>query len=75
MAYFNAGLRVFDISDERSPMEVGYFVPPDPLERRGPLPASGLATSSEDVLVDSRGNIFLSDKNHGVYVLRYHPAA
>ena len=71
VTYFNAGLRVYDISDERAPREVGYFVPPDPQVRRGPLPASGLAPQSEDVVVDARGNIFVSDKNHGVYVLRY----
>ena len=73
VTYFNAGLRVFDIRDERAPKEVGWFVAPDPEVRRGPLPQSGLATQSEDVVVDARGNIFVSDKNHGVYILRYEP--
>jgi hypothetical protein len=71
LTYFNAGLRIFDISDERTPREVAYFIPPDPERRRGPLPATGLATQSEDVLVDRRRNIFITDKNHGIYVLRY----
>ena len=75
VTYFNAGLRVFDIRDERAPREVGWFVAPDPQVRRGPFPASGLATQSEDVVVDARGNIFVSDKNHGVYILRYVPGA
>lgn len=75
VTYFNAGLRVFDIRDERAPREVGWFIAPDPQVRRGPLPRSGLATQSEDVVVDARGNIFVSDKNHGVYVLRYQPQA
>lgn len=70
LTYFNAGLRAYDISDERLPREIGHFIPPDPLERRGPLPKTGLATQSEDVLVDNRGNIFVSDKNHGIYILR-----
>jgi hypothetical protein len=70
LTYFNAGLRVLDISDERLPREVAWFVPPDPAERRGPLPRTRLVCQSEDVLVDSRGNIYVSDKNHGVYVLR-----
>lgn len=70
LTYFNAGLRAYDISDERTPREIGYFIPPDPVERRGPLPATGLVTQSEDVLVDARGNVFVSDKNHGIYVLR-----
>ena len=74
LTYFNAGLRVFDISDERAPKEVGYFIAPDPQVRRGPLPITGLAAQSEDVVVDARGNIFVSDKNHGVYVLRYRPS-
>lgn len=71
LTYFNAGLRAYDISDERLPKEIGYFLPPDPLKRLGPLPKTGLTTQSEDVLVDARGNVFVSDKNHGIYVLRF----
>ena len=71
VTYFNGGLRIYDISDERLPREVGYFLPPDPLERRGLLPASKLVAQTEDVVVDNRGNIFVSDKNHGIYVLRF----
>ena len=74
VTYFNAGLRVYDIEDELAPKEVGFFLAPDPQVRRGPLPKSGLVTQSEDVLVDARGNIYVSDKNHGVYVLRHTPA-
>jgi len=74
LTYFNAGLRIVDISDDRLPREVGYFVPPDPVERRGPMP-SKLVPQSEDVIVDARGFIYVTDKNHGVYVLRYRPAA
>ena len=70
LTYFNAGLRIYDISTPTAPREVGYFMPPDPKERRGVLP-KGLAVSSEDVLVDNRGNIFVTDKNLGLYVLRY----
>lgn len=70
LTYFNAGLRVYDISDERQPREIAYFVPPDPVERRGLLPKSALVAQSEDVLVDARGAIYLTDKNHGLYVLR-----
>ena len=70
LTYFNAGLRVYDISDERLPREIAWFVPPDPRERRGLLPKSKLVGQTEDVVVDNRGNIFVSDKNHGVYVLR-----
>jgi len=69
LTYFNAGLRIYDISDPRLPREVGHFVPPDPVERRGPQP-SRLVPQSEDVVVDARGFIYVSDKNHGVYILR-----
>lgn len=71
LTYFNAGLRIYDISTPRNPQEVGWFVPPDPTVRRGPLPRGALALQSEDVLVDTRGNIFVSHKNQGIWVLRY----
>ena len=64
----------YDIQDERAPKEVGWFLPPDPRVRRGPLPKTGLVAQSEDVVVDARGNIYVSDKNHGVYILRHTPA-
>jgi hypothetical protein len=71
-AYFNAGLRVFDISNPRTPTEVAHFMPP---ERDG-LPDHGGAHSSpvnwtEEVLVDTRGNIYIADNKWGVFVLRY----
>ncbi len=71
MTYFNAGLRIFEISDPYVPEEVGHFVPADPQERRGNLPQEALVTQFEDVLVDARGFIYCTDKNHGLFVLRY----
>jgi hypothetical protein len=71
MTWFNGGLRIFDTTHPRAPREVGYFVPPDPTERRGILPAGRLTAQSEDVIVDARGNIYLTDKNLGLYVLRF----
>jgi hypothetical protein len=68
LTYFNAGLRAFDLTDPRMPVEAGFFVPEDPAERRGPKPST-LVTQSEDVLVDDRGVIFLTDKNHGLFML------
>lgn len=71
LTWFNAGLRIYDISDPYLPREVGWFLPDDPTERRGLLPRSGLVTQSEDVIVDSRGYAYLTDKNHGLHVVRF----
>lgn len=71
IAHFNAGLRIYDVSHPRLPREVGWFMPPDPTERLGSMPQGPLVTQTEDVLVDRRGNIFITDKNQGLWVLRY----
>lgn len=70
MTYFNAGLRVFDIADPLQPVEVGHFVPENPARRTGVLP-SVLVTQFEDVLVDARGYIYCTDKNFGLFILRF----
>ena len=68
--YFNAGLRIWDISDPHAPLEAGYFVPENPKVRRGRMPIT-LATQFDDVLVDNRGYAFVTDKNYGLFVLRH----
>jgi hypothetical protein len=35
--------------------------------------ARSLVTQLEDVIVDARGYVYCTDKNHGVFVLRYSP--
>jgi hypothetical protein len=69
LAYFNAGLRVYDIRDPRTPKEIAYFIPPDPRERIGTKP-SRLVAQTEDVLADRRGCIYISQKNQGIYILK-----
>lgn len=69
LTYFNAGLRVYDIRDARRPEEIAYFIPLDPKERIGTRP-SRLVAQTEDVLVDRRGYIYISQKNQGLYILR-----
>jgi hypothetical protein len=72
VAWFNAGLRIFDISNPRLPREAGYFMPP---ERPGLAAQSGAHASevnwSEEIAVDARGNIFMNDDKWGLFVLRY----
>ena len=71
VTWFNAGLRAFDISDPYLPTETGWFVPPKPPVRSGWMPKSVLQTQTEDVAVDIRGNIYVTDKQWGLFVLRY----
>jgi hypothetical protein len=70
LTYFNAGLRIYDISDPYLPREIAYYIPPDPTKRNGPMPRGKLGVSSEDILVDKRGYIYMTDKNLGLHVLR-----
>jgi hypothetical protein len=71
LTYFNAGLRIYDTSDPRLPREVGYFVPPEPRIRYGPRPEGTLDLQTEDVLVDARGFIYITQKNQGMWILRF----
>ena len=47
IAHFNAGLRVYDVANPRLPREVGYFLPPEPTRRYGPMPEGKLVLQSE----------------------------
>ena len=71
LTYFNAGLRIYDIKDPRQPVETGWFIPPQPTRRLGPQPMTKLVNQTEDVLVDTRGVIYITDKQWGVFILRY----
>ena len=71
LTYFSAGLRIFDIKDPRVPKEVGWFIPPTPTKRYGPPSTNKLSTQTEEVLVDRRGNIYVNDRQWGLWILRY----
>ena len=69
LAKFNEGVRLYDTEDPNNVKEVAYFVPPDPKRRLGPMP-SALVAQTEDVIVDARGYVYISDKNQGLRVLQ-----
>ena len=66
LTYVNAGLRIYDISNAYQPYEIGYFIPPDP-----PPSTNRRAIDAADVLVDTRGYIYLTDRSQGLWILRY----
>jgi len=73
--YFHAGLRIYDISDPFVPREIAYYIPPNPKKwafsnAAGNLYPGPMIATTEDVLVDNRGNIFMDTFHDGLYVLR-----
>ena len=63
-AFFNAGLRAYDITNPFQPREIGYFVPPAP-----PGSRAG-AAQINDCYVDERGVTYAVDRfTGGLYML------
>lgn len=63
VTYFNAGLRVFDISDAENPVDIAHWIPASPPGQQ--------ATQINDLYVDADHTIFTSDRiSGGVYVVR-----
>lgn len=69
ICYESGGLWLYDISAPGVPKPIAYFIPASPKKKRGLLPKE-LATQTEDVIVDKRGYIYITDKNHGLFILR-----
>jgi hypothetical protein len=70
LTWFNAGLRVYDVSDKRLPREVASFVAPLP-EKIYNKPY-GNFVRMEDVFVDNRGYIYVSGgAQQGIWILKY----
>jgi hypothetical protein len=67
----NAGLRVFDISNQYQPVEVGACVPPAPVHMVDPRPNRPKVLHSADVYVDRNGICYVTDFNVGLYVIEY----
>ena len=69
--YQNAGVRVFDISDQFRPVEVGALVPPAPERMMDHRPNRARVIQSADVFVDAAGLIYSTDYNGGLYVMEF----
>jgi len=69
--YQNAGVRVFDISDQYRPQEVGAWVPPAPARMMDQRPNRTRVIQSADVFVDKSGLIYSTDYNAGLFILEY----
>jgi hypothetical protein len=69
--YQNAGVRVFDISDQYRPNEVGAWVPPAPSRMMDHRPNRARVIQSADVFVDRNGLIYSTDYNAGLFILEY----
>ncbi|HVY59810.1 MAG TPA: hypothetical protein VHA77_18305 [Xanthobacteraceae bacterium] len=60
-AWFGNGLRIIDISNPHRLTEVAHYVPD--------VPSGAQRVCSNDVYVDSRGIIYLIDRNRGLWLL------
>ena len=58
-AFFNAGVRAYDVRDPFAPREIAYYVPPTP--DGSPVPTAQI----NDVFVDDRGIVFAVDRHAG----------
>jgi hypothetical protein len=62
VTYFNAGLRVYDLTDPDTPAEVAYWIPE--------CPPGQQAAQINDVFVAEDHTVYVTDRvNGGVYIL------
>lgn len=62
-AYFNAGIRAYDLEDPTNPVEVGHWLPSPPPAQETP--------QTNDLFIDLEYNMWVVDRRSGgVYVIR-----
>jgi len=62
-SWFSGGLRIVDIKDPAAPVEVGHYIPEPAAGHKSP--------QSNDVDVDSRGLVYLLDRDVGLDILEF----
>ncbi len=69
VSYQNAGLRVYDISNQFRPEEIAACVPPAPKKLVDYRPDRPVVVDTTDVYVDKQGLIYTTDMNAGLYIM------
>jgi len=72
LAYFNAGVRVVDLSDPYNLREVGHYLPKTNATSHPMQKAQPVVIQMNDVDIDSRGLAYASDRaGAGLFILEY----